>query len=139
MGIPDLKQAERDMVVRIQPQLSMVTDVSGTIINTRQPGQRLVVEEKIAWNAESLAALWDQAGVHRYGETGDVIYAGRGWLVIHSVSGGEKILELPFAARVTDPGGHRITLTDNASTVLLNMKQGEIERASGRERVCQYV
>lgn len=128
MGILDLSQAERDMVTRIHPQLSMHTDGSGTVVTTGQAGQpRMsqprIIEEKLALKVESLAELWDQAGVHRYGQAGDVMYAGRGWLVIHSVSGGEKTLELPFAARIIDPE-HNITLADNASTVSLNLEPG---------------
>lgn len=124
MGISDLSQGEQSIIERIHPVLFMHTDNSGTVVHAGQASQPRIFEEKLAWKAESLAELWDQAGVHRYGQAGDIIYAGRGWLVIHSVSGGKKTLRLPFAARVIDPV-RNITLADNARIVPLNLEPGD--------------
>lgn len=123
MGIPDLKEDELNMVKRCRPKLSMQTDGNGTVIYTGQANQPQVLKENLQWTPEMLTDLWDQAGVHRYGPTGDITYAGRGWLVIHSASGGERTLKLPFPARISDPG-RNVVLADNARTVLLNLKPG---------------
>ena len=42
-----------------------------------------------------------KAGVHLYAEGGDVVYAGNGFVALHSETGGEKQLLLPFACSVT--------------------------------------
>jgi hypothetical protein len=42
------------------------------------------------------------AGVHIYSESNDALYACENFVALHSKSAGEKIIALPFSARVTD-------------------------------------
>lgn len=50
---------------------------------------------KLEWTPEELRAVWRDAGVHVYLEADDVLYAGRGWIGVHTVEGGERVLALP--------------------------------------------
>ncbi|MEC3880059.1 hypothetical protein [Parapedobacter sp. 10938] len=62
------------------------------------------MDAKIQWSASELGDLFGKAGVHRYLEGGkDVLYAGRGWICLHSVAGGDKLINLPFSATIIDP------------------------------------
>lgn len=76
------------------------TGPAGTTLS-RPDGVR-VFAGKHSWSSEDLRGLWEDAGVHRYVDTDDVLYAGHGWLGLHGVEGGPRTVRLPFVARVTD-------------------------------------
>jgi len=42
------------------------------------------------------------AGVHIYDDQGDVLFASAGFLALHTAHGGERLIRLPRAAKVTD-------------------------------------
>lgn len=44
-----------------------------------------------------------EAGIHLYIATADVLYAGRGWLGIHTITGRDGQINLPFSTRITNP------------------------------------
>ncbi|MGV3763204.1 beta-galactosidase [Parapedobacter sp.] len=69
--------------------------------------------KKNQWSAKELGELWERAGVHRYNQQEDVVYAGRGWLCVHSEIGGKRILSLPFPAQVIDVISGDIVKTDD--------------------------
>ena len=50
---------------------------------------------------EEYVSFFKEAGVHLYAEGGDVVYAGNGYVALHSETGGEKRLSLPAARTVT--------------------------------------
>jgi len=46
--------------------------------------------------------LAKQLGIHVYSETDDVFYPGGNFLILHTVSGGKKVIRLPGSAKVTE-------------------------------------
>lgn len=44
-----------------------------------------------------------EAGIPLYIATDDVLYAGRGWLGFHTITGRDGQINLPFSARITEP------------------------------------
>lgn len=125
MGIMDMTEVEKAMAEKFLESgaLVMHTDRKGTSVSPGKSGVPETLDGKLEWTAEGLAGLWDRAGVHRYGESGDVIYAGHGWLSIHSVKGGEKTLKLPFYARIVDPVTSQLIAT-SSDTVKLVLPPG---------------
>ena len=102
---------------------------SGSGSRIYQPdGQKTWMPDKLQWTAKELHQLWQRAGVHLYTRPGDVLYAGQGWLSLHTIEGGEREIDLPFRARVYDLVSHRviadstrrfhIDLTEKSTTVL---------------------
>jgi len=105
MGIIDLRDGELKVMERLTKKDAKIihTNASETIIyhKLNSPAERH--EGKLSWTASELVQLWVMTSVHRYGNADDVDYAGRGWLSIHSIEGGKRIINLPFPAQVTDP------------------------------------
>ena len=104
LGVPELRDAERECLhaARRRGTCVLWTDTQGTRIDRpSETGPSLL--NKVRWTSTELRALWQQAGVHLYCDSDDVLYAGRGWLCLHSVTGGSRQIHLPFPARVLDP------------------------------------
>lgn len=64
--------------------------------------------------ASKVREFLHENGIHLYTEDGSVIYAGRGYVALHSAVGGEKVIHLPTVQRVTPVFGANIAenLTD---------------------------
>ena len=75
-------------------------------------------------NAAELRKAFREAGVHVWMETDDVFAAGRGYVMVHAASDGEKRISLPSPC-----GGHEIFGASpdvaNATTLVERMKLGE--------------
>ena len=56
-------------------------------------------------DATVLREAFRRAGAHVWMETGDVLSAGRGFLMCHASSDGEKLIRLPGACDVTEVFG----------------------------------
>lgn len=83
--------------------------------------------EKIQWSASELGELYGRAGVHRYVSDGqDVLYAGRGWICLHSVGGGHKQIDLPFNATVIDPLSDAVLASGDAVEIVMEPKSTQI-------------
>ncbi|CAL1516461.1 beta-galactosidase [Chitinophaga sp. MM2321] len=125
MGIMDPNEQELTLIKKWAAKGMMVlqTDGYGTTIYFKETGTQPTFSKKLRWPASALGKLWDSAGVHRYLNTEDVVYAGRGWLSVHSVKGGKKELKLPFYAQVSDPVTKKI-IAGNTKTVTLDMEPG---------------
>ena len=54
-------------------------------------------EPQYALTTVQIRAFLENAGVHLYENTGDVVYAGNGYVGIHAATAGEKALKLPKA------------------------------------------
>ena len=54
-------------------------------------------EPQYALTTVQIRAFLENAGVHLYESTGDVVYAGNGYVGIHAATAGEKTLKLPKA------------------------------------------
>lgn len=65
-------------------------------------GTSLDYNDRQSWSPDELRSLWKRAGVHVYLETNDVLYAGKGWIGIHTLKGGPRTLHLPQYAKVRD-------------------------------------
>jgi beta-galactosidase len=76
---------------------------------------------KIAWKAGELREAWEKAGVHIYLDADDVLYAGSGWIGIHTLAGGERTLKLPFTARIENAFDKEALLAESAATLLLKL------------------
>ena len=77
-----------------------------------------------------LRAIFSDAGVHIYIDSGEVLYVGMGWICVHSAEGGKKRITLPFVGNITDPVNNETFLhstdafdieMEPASTVLLRV------------------
>ena len=71
-------------------------------------GQKTWIPDKLQWTDKELNQLWQRTGVHLYTNPGDVLYAGQGWLSLHTIEGGVREIDLPFSARVYDPVNQRV-------------------------------
>ena len=94
------------------------TDSKGTRVYT--PTKTDFYESKFKWPASELHQLWKKAGVFLYMDTNDVLYAGRGWLSIHSIKGGDRNIYLPFPAQVMDPLSQKI-VADSTTSFKMNL------------------
>ena len=117
MGIPDITDHERQYInnMREGGMTIMLTDTIGTeIIGQQYPG-------KYSWTAGELGELWQNFNVHQYIKTEDVLYAGRGWVGLHSVDGGEKEIKLKFKAQVINVVNNKV-VADDSDIVKINME-----------------
>ncbi|MCC7493057.1 MAG: beta-galactosidase [Fimbriimonadaceae bacterium] len=91
----------------------LVDDPAATVLGTLPDGQPgLVLRRYPTWTAvysaagplpaELLAALADRAGVHRYRDPGDIVWAAGELLGLNVSGAGRRTVRLPAAARVTD-------------------------------------
>ena len=123
MGIPDITDHERQYIndLRKKGMAVMLTDTIGTEI--RGPSSENNYPDKFLWTAEELGELWQNFSVHRYINTEDVLYAGRGWIGIHTVHGGKKEIKLKFKAQVINVVSDELVI-DDSDIVQLDMKPG---------------
>lgn len=68
-----------------------------------------ISREKPLYSEEELMDFLEKNGVFLYSKTGDVFYAGNGYIAMHAKNAGEKVIRLPKALFVTD--------TENGNTV----------------------
>jgi beta-galactosidase len=109
MGILELNNEEIIKIEKWRHQGITVlwTDGNGTTIYD-QNEKGVFCSEKFRWSDTQLRELWKRAGVHSYIETDDVLYIGRNWLCIHTVIGGDRIIQFPFKAQIIDPLNQQI-------------------------------
>lgn len=121
LGLMDLTEKETEFIKEFNQENKslMVTDNTGTKIYG-EDADPIHKDGKIKWAASELGSLWEEKEVHRYQQHGDVLYAGRGWLTIHTVNGGEKKIKLPFHAKVIDPLLNE-TIYDSTDTITLSL------------------
>ena len=131
MGFLELTDRERELIDSLKKQgiTVMWTEANGTHILTKN--QDLFEEGVDSYTNDLLRSIFQDAGVHIYDHSGDVLYVGRDWICVHTTHAGEKSLELPFDARVVDPVSdetlYRSTRTidfemDTNSTVLFRVE-----------------
>ncbi|MGX5819013.1 hypothetical protein ACWKWU_12500 [Chitinophaga lutea] len=116
MGLPALREDESALIRSWMEQGIHVlhTDTAGTTYyRPGHTGERF--PQQVAWTADALAELYTKAGVHRYLPPGDVVYAGRGWLAVHSGAGGGKHVRLPERGTVTDPETGKVIVRNSRS------------------------
>ena len=124
MGILELKKEELSRVEAWRKQGITVlwTDGNGTSIFK---GSEAVsrVDGKLKWQASRLRELWKEAGVHIYLDSDDVLYIGRGWLCVHTLDGGEKVVRFPFLTKLTDPLNGEV-FSESTRHIELNLYPG---------------
>lgn len=97
-------------------------------------GNPAVVSAEAPWGGRSIYSLTrptagllrgaaEQAGVHIYNRTGDIVGANEGFIMLHAASDGEHCLELPRAMNLTDLLSGK-TL-QNVRRIERNMKTGD--------------
>ncbi len=86
----------------------------------RPDGSEETFDGKITWSPADLRSVWKAAGAHVYLERDDVLYAGRGWVSVHTVAGGPRTIQLPFAARIEDAFGGKV-LAESAERLELDL------------------
>jgi len=121
LGVPELPEDEsrRLRAAQMEGLAILWTDTQGTQIHWPNGDKRLV-RDKFRWSSAELHDLWRQAGIHLYSDSDDVLYAGRGWLCLHTVSGGRRQIRLPFPARVLNATTHE-TIPSSASTFSIDL------------------
>src|SRR3546814_84490 len=122
MGLLSLTEEEQSYLDEATKQGTWVVWTDGSQSTVYQPdGREHNMDAKIQWGASELSELFGQAGVHRYLEGGqDVLYAGRGWICLHSVEGGDKLIALPFSATVIDPLTETVITSGDSFEVTMN-------------------
>jgi beta-galactosidase len=65
-------------------------------------GSARFLEGKRLWLPGELRGLWREVGVRLYVDTDDVLSAGNGWVGLHTLEGGPRVISLPFVADVSD-------------------------------------
>ncbi len=124
MGILELKEEELSRVEawRNHGITVLWTDGNGTSI---YKGSKAVsrVDGQLKWQASQLRELWKEAGVHVYLDSDDVLYIGRGWLCIHTLAGGEKVVRFPFNAELFEPLSGEV-ISESSNHIKLNLKPG---------------
>lgn len=99
------------------------TTVTGSVLYDADGKELDVFPGKLSFTPDELREFYRLAGAHVYEESGDVLYAGRGWVVLHAVKAGEKVVQLPFVARISD--AVRRTVLGESDTVALTLRQYE--------------
>lgn len=130
MGLLSLTGEEQSYLDEAAGDGTWVIWTDGGQSTIYQPnGQELEMEEKIRWDASELGELFGQAGVHRYLDGGqDVLYAGRGWICLHAVEGGDRWIKLPVNAKVIDLGSEEVIASGNSFKVTMKAKSTRIFR-----------
>ena len=87
-----------------------------------------------ALTRDEITSFYKEAGVHLYTENGEVVYAGNGYVALHTKEGGEKCIKLPHTVRAVPIFG-----TDVGESVTNSIKftLGENETALFRVRVTE--
>lgn len=103
MGLLQLTEDEQQLIQHLRKKgvTVLYTDEKGTSIY-RKNGTETKLQDKLQWSASELIDILQEAGVHRYSPEEEVLYAGRGWVSLHSVTGGKRTIALPLKARVID-------------------------------------
>jgi beta-galactosidase len=103
--------------------VTLRTTFTGSVLYDADGNELKSFPGVLSFTAGELGELYRLAGVHLYGDSGDVLYAGRGWVVLHAVEAGEKVTRLPFVARITD--AVRRTVLGESDMVTLTLRQYE--------------
>lgn len=109
----------------------------------RLPG--MAVKEMGTWTSiytaalclphEIIAALADRAGVHRYSDPGDIVYANDQLLAIHTRKGGPRTIRLRETCDVTDAlSGERVAQNTNTFDVSLADKSTALYSLEGADK-----
>ncbi len=122
MGVKEVTKGEKKKMDAFSDAgtLVMHTDGYGTGIYAEN-GPKKKFSEKVSWSAGELGEMWQQTGVHRYLDSEDVVYAGRGWISIHSLKGGSKTLKLPFYADIIDPL-QQVAIANDVKSIAIDIK-----------------
>ena len=87
----------------------------------RHPGWTSVFSAIPGVTAEQLRALYREAGVHIYCDSGDVLSANEAWLMLHTRTAGTKHVVLPKACRtITEITTEKI-VAENAGTFSIDL------------------
>ncbi len=123
LGIPELQETESAQVRLMQETglLALWTHTQDTEIHCFEQ-RKQVMPGKLRWEPAELRELWQRAGVHLYNEKDDVLYAGRGWLCLHTNTGGERQIRLPFLAQIINPITQNV-MYDSTSTFKVHLAE----------------
>ena len=122
MGLLELNSKEEAKIKKWTKHGVTVLWTNGKGTNIFRPnGEHLFLDGKLKWSALELGELWTAAGVHRYIETDDVFYIGRNWMGIHTINGGERIIDFPYMAQIIDPIKNEV-LSNSTNQLQLIMK-----------------
>jgi beta-galactosidase len=104
LGFLKLKPQEEALIASATARAAWVLWTDGYSTKVYSPGNGTTVPEAhLQWGARALNDLLQKANIHRYLQSGgDVLYAGRGWIAVHSAKGGDQLLQLPFKAKIID-------------------------------------
>lgn len=96
LGIEDLSAEEQQTVQSLMAGAgySVTTGQRGSAVYKKdQLISRL--PDRIRWTPEQLREIFQHAGVHIFSAANDVVYAGHGWLMVHSGEAGNREIILP--------------------------------------------
>jgi len=121
LGPFELSAAEKSVVEEWRANGTAVMWTRPTVTTIMRPdGSQETFEGKITWLPAELRSAWKAAGAHIYLDTDDVLYAGRGWVSVHAISGGQRTIQFPFAARIEDAFEGNV-LADSVEHLVLDL------------------
>lgn len=127
MGVMDISAEEEKWIGDQKSSMVMHIHKLGTSIYSHSKEEDF--ENKYEWSAEELAQLWSKAGVSLFGQTGDVIYVGRGYGCIHSAEGGWRKLAFPKDVILTDLMDQKVYKTkENSVSIFMEAGQTKLFR-----------
>ena len=91
-----------DYSVYVLPNAFYLSDEERAAVARLEAAGRRIVRIPEPIDADSLRARLASAGAHVYLDTGDVVFAGRGYLAVHASKGGLKRIRLPGKCDVTE-------------------------------------
>ena len=121
MGMLELTEEETHKIEAWQQQGITVlwTDGTGTRIY-RLSDEVTYLQGRFNWTDLQLRELWKVSGVHIYLDADDVFYIGRKWMCIHTVMGGDRVVEFPFYTEVIDPLKQQI-VADSTNVIEISL------------------
>ncbi|HEX7756761.1 MAG TPA: hypothetical protein VF421_15520 [Niabella sp.] len=132
MGALELNPKEKVLLDQWRRKGAWILWTDGERTTLMDPsGYRHIYKGKLSWSAGELRACWRQAGIPVYITTNDVLYAGRGWLCLHTAAGGKKTIRLPFRSCVINAVNDQVLESNTAqltislppqTTLLLRLK-----------------
>lgn len=121
MGVLNLNKKELTMLQEWRERGITIlwTNDKGTTVYQKGKNE-IIMHAKLKWSDSELREVWEAAGVHLYMDTNDVFYIGRNWMCIHTITGGNRNINLPFYAQVIDPITNKV-VSDSTNFVSINL------------------
>ncbi|AWV98474.1 hypothetical protein [Arcticibacterium luteifluviistationis] len=125
IGIEEITGEEEQIILRLNAKSNrvIVTSEEGSLVYNRK---KLINSNKgrVVWTPEQIREVLRSAGVHIFSTSNDVIYAGKGWLMVHLSEAGRREILLPSEWSLTNVKENGSTAY-NSDRLMLEGEYGE--------------